>query len=456
MDDEFYDDEGYEPVGGGAPKRGKPNHVVKTVEAILDEEDLISDAHGIVWRYDSRRWEQLTVPQRHKLALDYGGKAATARRIRTEIADLLALRVQRKRIDWGKVITHEISCRSGMLDLRSGETREHRREDYLEAVLPWDYDPAARCDVWIEALETYFGSADDSRAIALQEFAGYVIMPHAKFKKACLLFGPGDTGKSEVIWLFEQLVGREQCCSLPVEDMDDPVRRSVIKGKQLNRTGEISASALIKDGGFKLMVSTGEPIMIDQKYEHAHMYEPFAKHVFGSNALPRIRGRTEEVFNRLLIVAFDKILTEAEQDREHQTKLAAEMDGIFAWAVRGAQALYEQGGRFTEPGGRAAILAEWRREQDPVLDWLGEVLKPADGWRLPVSEVARSASDALKRTVTPHEIGKAVRALGYETDSVYHKALKRTTRCILDMGIEAPVGMQARDMEGSGMDEIPP
>ena len=54
--------------------------------------------------------------------------------------------------------------------------------------------------------------------------------------------------------------------------MDDPQRLAVIKGKALNVITEVSSDALIADGGFKTLVSTEEPVFIDEeKLEEEHV-----------------------------------------------------------------------------------------------------------------------------------------------------------------------------------------
>jgi hypothetical protein len=82
---------------------------------------------------------------------------------------------------------------------------------------------------------------------------------------------------------MKALVGDEYTCQLGVEDMDDPVRRAVLKGKALNVLTEVSAEALIADGGFKTLISTEEPVLLDAKYRPPEMYVPTAKHAIATN-----------------------------------------------------------------------------------------------------------------------------------------------------------------------------
>ena len=54
--------------------------------------------------------------------------------------------------------------------------------------------------------------------------------------------------------------------------MDDPRRCYMLVGKRLNVMTELTTDALMADGGFKTLVSTGEPVLIDPKFKPAFMY----------------------------------------------------------------------------------------------------------------------------------------------------------------------------------------
>lgn len=422
-------------------KRSADNVADEIVENVV----LMADRDARVYSYNGRHWERLTAFQLERLAFKYGGAEAARASQRSEICKLLALRVAIDEVTWGRVADHEISCHSGVLDLKTERVRSHTPDDYLEATLPHDFDPSAACPTWDRTIEDWFGSADDSRAAALQEFCGYIISSHARYKKAGLLEGPGDTGKSIAVGIAEQLVGRSSCCSLSVDSMDDPTRLTIIKGKMLNVMSELSSKALVKDSMFKTLISTEEHVFLNPKYEPPEMYLPICKHLIATNDLPRIIGRTAEIFNRLLIVPFNRVIDTDKQDPELGRRLVGEMRGIFAWAVRGAQALLNNRGQFTQPSGRERVLDEWRRSTNPLLDWLSESLVKASGDEpgrrhvLPLANIAHRARNRLGKTVTTVEVGKAARELGWEVKDARWSAERPVCKCIMDATLLSPV-----------------
>jgi len=421
-------------------------------DEVMQEFDLLADVHGNIYRYDGATWKMLTHPQFERLIIDVLGPKVYKQTIRGEVSKLISLLAQKEDLKWGRVAPHEIPCRSGVLNLKTRQMRPHNREDYLEAVLPWDYDSNAECPYWQNALETwfpYYGEAlPDPRAVALQQFAGYCLLPHAKFKRALFLKGPGDTGKSEAVWVLRQLVSESLCCSLGVEAMDDPRQRYVLQGKMLNSTTEISARALISDSGFKQLVSTEEPVLIDRKFHDPFTYTPVAKHVFATNSLPRVPKRSAEIFNRLLIVVFDRVLPDEAQAPDFRDKIKSELPGVFAWAIEGARALIELKGKFTDPPSTAAVLAEWVSESDAVTDWLEGNLDLSKGGRLPLAYLAQLVATAIKQPVSSKDVGRAARNLGLPVAKVRSNLMGRSPMyCILDHAVVHPIEFTARDGE---------
>ncbi|MEQ9489512.1 MAG: phage/plasmid primase, P4 family [Alphaproteobacteria bacterium] len=423
----------------GKRSGSEPVKPADVARAMVATDNFRATATGTIYFYnpDRHQWRRIHETELNKLIHDNAGRVAEAKSFRAEVRENLAMFSLDADLKFGRVAGTEIPLKTGVLDLASGRHRSHNRDDMLERVLPHDYDPDAVAETWDRALVMWFGQPDgtlDSRAVALQEFAGYVLLPHARFKKALMMYGPGDTGKSEVIWMLQQLVGRDACCALSVDAMDDPVKLTVLRGKLLNVMSELSGQSLVRDSGFKTLVSTEEQVMLNPKYEPVEMYLPIAKHVIGTNEFPKMKGRTAEVFNRLLIVPMTQVVAKRDQDPDFRDKLQAELPGLFAWAVEGAKRLIRQRGQFTEPEGRAGVLDQWQQESNPVVDWLANHLRPREGNNLPLSHLAKLATIDLRRGVTSTEIGKAARERGLPVASVRPRStdgkVTRTAQCV--------------------------
>jgi putative DNA primase/helicase len=135
---------------------------------------------------------------------------------------------------------------------------------------------------------------------------------------------------------------------------------------------ELSADALLKDGGFKTLVSTEEPIMIDPKWVKPFMYVSTAKHMIAANNLPVLRDRSGGTFNRLLIIPFERVIPDRDQDPYLRDKLRDEMPGILAWALAGAKRLIERQGRWPSPALSERMLKVYRNEQNSASYFIDE------------------------------------------------------------------------------------
>lgn len=424
-------------------RKGKsPNTVGGEILAALgkklglddDVQPLLQDPTGRTFVYNGRFWEELS---KHSFkALVYEHHPASRNSFREEVMHYLNAACHRRDHKWERVADHEVPCENGVVDVRTGKLRPHRPEDYLESIIPWPWDASADPS---EALEAYllscFGELDVERPGALQEFAGYVLMAHARLKKAFFGQGPKDTGKSQYALLLKLMVGSDQACVLPVEAMDDPVRMAAIVGKRLNVLTELKSDAMIRDGGFKQLVSTEEPIEVNPKYVPSFAYTPICKHVIIANDLPQINDRTSATVERLLIVPFTRVIPKEEQDPDLQKKFAAEMPGILRWAVAGARRLIEQRGQFSKVELSEAKIQQIREESNALIGFLRQMAKKEEGAAIPLNDLV-AAFNKWKgggKAADVRQVGKLARAaFGDEATGVaWNPAAKSSASSLL-------------------------
>ncbi len=412
------------PAGENAPcgdetrrtafaKRGK---VVQIVDDLLKSMKLITDDTNQVYQYDAAggAWSVLSAAALNAIAYNQDVRATSSKR--REIVDRIKAATFQRKVKWGRVQDWEIPCANGILDVRSGNLRPHAAENMLDRCLPVRYESGASAPRWLAALDQWFPpDKDGGRRAALQEFFGYVCLAHARYKRALVLYGDTNTGKSVPVMLAKALVGSEFTCQLSVVDMDDPQRRAVIKGKALNIMTELSASAMVADGGFKTLVSTEEPVLLDAKYITPEMYVPTAKHIIATNNLPKLSDHTAATFNRLLIIPFDEAIPESKQDRGLLEKLQAELPGILTWAAEGAQRLVARHGQWPVVEASRAILTTYRDEMNPLKQFMAERLIPAKDALVPLQKLTETFNQWNKgqRHFGVKQVGKLLRDAGF-------------------------------------------
>lgn len=383
-------------------------------ELRLDEGEMpfLEKSSGQLYAYNGRYWEG--VNDGTAKAIIYETMDAPERstdRLRSDALREIRTMCHQRHHQWGRVADHEVPVLNGVVDVLTMRLRAHRASDYLEAVIPVPFEPRAQHPALDAYLASCFGDGEDQRPAALRAFAGYIVLPHARLKKAAVLYGPGDTGKSVFAELMRALVGPEGSCTLSVEDMDDPTRRHVLVGKKLNTLTELPAEAAIRDGGFKTLVSTEEPILINPKYGHAFQYVSQAKHLIATNTLPRVNDRTDATLNRLYIIPFDRVIPEADRIRDLQARFRAELSGVLNWALKGAAELVRSAA-FPPVDLAKRRIDEMREEANPVASYVRQMMIAELGAIVPVNEVTRSFNAWLSggRKLDIRQVGRMLRA----------------------------------------------
>jgi len=257
-----------------------------------------------------------------------------------------------------------INLQNGMLHVETREIHPHNKDHLSTIQIPVKYSEKAICPRWIQFLDEIFED-DEERINLVQEFMGYVLVPETRYEKALLMVGEGANGKSTLLGTWEHMIGRGNFCSVTLGNLQNEFHRVRLHGKLLNIAAEVRATTLEQADYFKRIV-TGDTIDAAHKHKPVFHFQPFARLVFAMNRMPRIRDTSHGFYRRLLIVPFNRVFTEEEQDRQLRQKLIEETDGIFQWALRGLDRLYDNDA-FTEPQVVREALAAYQRANNPVV-----------------------------------------------------------------------------------------
>ena len=360
-----------EPMG---PETYQDSHANSIALRFLVRNKVISTASGM-YLYNGTHWGEMpkAAVLSRLLRQDDVDAVPTTQKRRNEAFAYLESRQWIDMVAWRNLENYEVPFLNGVLNLTTSQLRAHRPSDYLETVIPHDYVPGATSQLWEKCLADYFGDDADYQAkvSALQEFFGYILMPHARYKKGLMLFSKnGDTGKSTVKEIAEFMVGMNNTCHIGLDRMEDRFVMAGIVGKLLNSVGEQSSGTRIADGRFKELVGTEEQIPVERKGKESFMYAPIAKHLVCTNNLPRVDDTSNAVYNRLLILKFNKVITV--KNTKIWDDLKAEFSGILAWATDGAKRLYKNDGVFTVVPESVALIRRYKDSQNLLGEFLDE------------------------------------------------------------------------------------
>ncbi|MFA1609868.1 phage/plasmid primase, P4 family [Halobellus rubicundus] len=234
---------------------------------------------------------------------------------------------------------------NGVVDIETGEMSDFSPGYNFRSRLPVEYDPEAECPQFREFLEDV---CPDEKIPQLQEFVGYCLQPQTNHKKALLLLGPTDAGKSVFLDLLQALFGADSTVNLSVQYLaNQRWGEAELVGRMVNIRHDLDSTD-IKNAGKIKELTAGNPVRAERKNQDPFRFEPRTKHIFAANQPPSRSSEDDGFWNRWLTVVFPERIPRQEQDPKLSEKLTAdqELAGILNWAIEGYQRLEEQG-RFT-------------------------------------------------------------------------------------------------------------
>jgi len=250
--------------------------------------------------------------------------------------------------------------------------REHDKNDLFFYCLRYNYDPMATCEQWQKFLDRVLPDANDQQM--LKEYICYVLMHSHKFEKMLWLYGSGQNGKSVTLGIIEELLGKENVSNLSlVELTTDQKTRAGIEHKLLNISYE--TGRFIDPNVMKQIIS-GEPVLIENKYENARQITDYGKLIISTNRLPKSEN-TAAFFRRIIILPFTAVISDEEKDVHLIDKLKTELPGIMNWALSAFPGLMERQA-FTTSESSEQAMAEYKLESDNVHLFLSEMLEPSE------------------------------------------------------------------------------
>lgn len=258
---------------------------------------------------------------------------------------------------------------SGVINLKTGQTGEHKQEYYMTKITGAEHSPNADCPRWTAFLREIFGG-DGELIRYIQKAVGYSLTGSTAEQCVFFLYGTGRNGKSTFLEVIRQVFG-DYCSNIQPETImvkhnagsaiNSDIAR--LKGARLVTTVEPNEGARLNEGLLKQL--TGDDVVTARKlYGDEFEFRPEFKLWMATNHKPIIRGTDVGIWRRIHLVPFTVQIPPAKVDRQLKYKLAAELPGIFRWAVDGCLMWQREGLKM--PRAVADGVREYRREMDVI------------------------------------------------------------------------------------------
>ena len=271
-----------------------------------------------------------------------------------------------------------INFQNGLLDLRSMRLRAHDPSVLSTIQIPCDWSPdPAPTPVFDVYLNTLTDGDADTQTLLL-EFMGAALsnVPGHRMKKSLFLYGPGDSGKSQLKRLAEKLLGIGNYAGIDLRQMEARFGTSSIYCKRLAGSADMSFMTISELKTFK-MATGGDALFAEFKGRDSFEFVYTGLLWFCANELPKFGGDTGTwVFDRILPVYCPNVIPKSERDSKLLDKMYAERAGIVYKAVTAFRSVITRGYRFTEPEMMLESRRAYRVENNSALEFWETCMKP--------------------------------------------------------------------------------
>lgn len=308
---------------------------------------------------------------------------------KVEMHTAVSTQLRRRAADFGIEVpkarfnteAHEMAVANGVVNLRTGELRDARLEDYISIASNVPYDPDMKIPHFQRFLETSHPDAEVRDF--LQKVLGYSITNETSEQKMFIHFGSKTAnGKSVLMNVLAAILG---------DHLAPASEKTIIKQKSM-ATQRIGQDMVDLNGHRFLMLNetqegghldnetvksiTSGDLRADRPHARANI-----KHIITgkihliTNHLPHITP-DPAMRRRLVIIPWTQSFVE-NPDPNLEAKLRSELPGILAWLVQGSIRWYSDYASHSrtgleEPAAVAKELDQFFEEEDEIGSWIND------------------------------------------------------------------------------------
>jgi putative DNA primase/helicase len=258
------------------------------------------------------------------------------------------------------------------VELRTGQAREPRREDYItKLVAVHPAPPGSAAPLWTAFLDRVTGGDGELRKY-LQRVAGYCLTGLVEEHVLFFLYGTGANGKSVfaetlvAVWGDYAVTINTEMLVASGHDRH-PTEIARLRGVRLAVGSEIERGRAWAEAKIKALTG-GDRLQGRFMRQDFFEFDPQYKLMIMGNHKPSLRGIDEAIRRRVHFVPFTVTIPEAERDLKLKDKLKAEWPAILRWAIDGCLEWQRLG--LAPPPAVTAATSDYFSEEDTLGQWL--------------------------------------------------------------------------------------
>jgi P4 family phage/plasmid primase-like protien len=437
----------------GDGEENEPSLVAVVAEDILKTERFAQDGGGKLYRYAGGVYK----PRAEEVIRQHAKRFCVV----NELTKKWSIRFSKEviefiRVDspilWERPPVEIVNVQNGLLRV-IGDKRKllPHSPDHLSPIqIPVAFNPAEECPNIDRFVSTTFPA--DAHDLAW-EMVGWLMTPTTWLKKAVLLTGDGDNGKSVWLSLIVRFIGRQNVSTVSLHELEaNKFKKARLVGKLANICADLPSEHLAGTSVFKQLTG-GDTVEAERKFQEGFDVDLYARLIFSANHPPRSADSSGAFFRRWLVVPFDRTFAPEEQIPrdvlDAQLQDPAELSGLLNRALDGLARVQHQRG-FSEPESVQAAWRDFHATTDPLAVWLDRYTLDAPELVCPGAVLRTAYNAAAEREgrpgLTDTAFGRAVRKQRPNVDYKQRTVSGRLQWCWLGIGL---AGDDSRGSQGS-------
>lgn len=267
-----------------------------------------------------------------------------------------------------------IAFRNGVYNITTGELLPFTPDLVILNKIDWNYSPDAY-NQDVDKMLTRLACGDQAIRALLCEAVGYCFYRRNELRKAFILTGEKQNGKSTYLSLIGSLLGRDNITSLDLGELGQRFKPAELFGKLANIGDDIGDDFISNPAIFKKVVS-GDPVNVERKGENPFDLKNYSKFLFSANDIPRIKDKSGAVISRLVIIPFNARFTKDDPDFDpyikYKLRTESAMEYLILLGIEGLKRVLNRYS-FTESKSVEQALAEYEENNNPILIFLKEI-----------------------------------------------------------------------------------
>ena len=367
-------------------------------------------------------------------------KVAKRKSIREDLRDLLYVHDFEARLDQS---TSTLSCRNGMVDLRTGQLRPRTKDDYCTFYCDCVYGgdaPTPVPDAFIRELML----DDEEMCTYLQTVLGYAMcgVNPKQGQRFFIFYGPTENGKSKLLKILSNLLGR-YCKAMESGTLQmqtkhanaaTPATRMLCPPVRIAFQDEQASNLTLNNSLIKEMTG-GNVITARYLHENPIQYTPTFCPFLITDAQPtcsaeqslkrrvryvrfEARFKSEEAFDPTNPTHKRKVEDIEERFAEEEAKTQ-----LLAWLVKGAVRYHSYGSfsKVPQPAAVEEATADFIAENDVVADFLALCDLTNPNAFADTTDIHSAFQSLMQQNIPRAELKDLLRAKGYVFMQVHTK-----------------------------------